>query len=132
MSGRRLELGRWGEAEAARFLEGKGYLILERNVRTPYGEIDLIAQLREEGPLGGASATMVTVFVEVKTRSTATFGPPEESITARKREHLIAAAQSYLQNHPELSGDWRIDVIAIQRLQATAVPVIHHFENAVN
>jgi putative endonuclease len=124
-------LGRWGETQAAHFLEERGYLILERNARTPYGEIDLVAQRLEE-EAGYEGATLVTVFVEVKTRTTTTFGLPEEAITARKREHLIAAAQSYLQNHPELGGDWRIDVIAIQRYRAAAPPAIYHFENAVN
>jgi putative endonuclease len=107
-----------------------GYGILERNVRTPYGEIDLVARLDEESNFP-AETVQVTVFVEVKTRSTPTFGLPEESVTARKRQHMIAAAQSYLQDHPDLGEIWRIDVIAIQQLQPDKPPTIHHFENAV-
>lgn len=130
MANQRQLLGRWGESLAADYLLDHGYVILERNVRTPYGEIDLVACLVEEGTFPAESA-QVTVFVEVKTRSTQTFGLPEESVTAHKREHMIAAAQSYLQDHPDLGEIWRIDVIAIQRLQPEKPPTIHHFENAI-
>lgn len=130
MANRRQLLGRWGEDQAAEYLVEHGYSILERNVRTRYGEIDLVAQL-PEGILLSSESHQVTVFVEVKTRSNQTFGLPEESVTARKREHMIAAAQSYLQAHPELGDAWRIDVIAIQRLQPGKSPSIYHFENAI-
>jgi putative endonuclease len=130
MTSSRQLLGKWGESLAADYLLNLGYVVLERNVRTPYGEIDLIARLVEESTFP-AETVQVTVFVEVKTRSTQTFGLPEESVTARKRQHMIAAAQSYLQDHPDLGEIWRIDVIAIQQLQPDKPPTIHHFENAV-
>jgi putative endonuclease len=130
MANQRQSLGRWGESLAADYLVDLGYVVLERNVRTPYGEIDLVARLFEESSIS-TEKCLVTVFVEVKTRSTHTFGHPEESVTARKRAHMIAAAQSYLQDHPDLGGVWRIDVIAIQRLQPDRPPTIHHFENAI-
>jgi len=130
MANQRQSLGRWGESLAADYLVDLGYVVLERNVRTPYGEIDLVARLFEESSIS-TEKCLVTVFVEVKTRSTHTFGHPEESVTARKRAHMIAAAQSYLQDHPDLGGVWRIDVIAIQRLQPDKPPTIHHFENAI-
>lgn len=113
----RQALGRWGEDLAASYLAAQGYQVLERNVRTPHGEIDLVA--RDPGML---------VFVEVKTRRSASFGPPEESVTPRKRLHLSASAQAYLQSHPELDGNWRLDVIAI-RLFKSEPPEIVHFEN---
>lgn len=121
------ELGNWGENKAADFLVGQGYLILERNLRTPYGEIDLIARHSSTHDPGG----QMIVFVEVKTRSSQTFGYPESSITPKKQEHLISAAQYYLQEHPELHQDWRVDVIAIQRFK-NREPMIQHFENAVH
>ena len=130
MANQRQSLGRWGESLAADYLVDLGYVVLERNVRTPYGEIDLVARLFEESSIS-TEKCLVTVFVEVKTRSTHTFGHPEESVTARKRAHMIAAAQSYLQDHPDLGDVWRIDVIAIQRLQPDRPPTIHHFENAI-
>lgn len=116
-------LGAWGETLAAQQMEASGYTILERNARTPYGELDIVA--RQSG-----SAGAVTVFVEVKTRRSTAYGHPEESVTAHKQAHLLAAAQAYLQAHPELEGDWRIDVIAIQYQETQAPPRIIHFENA--
>jgi putative endonuclease len=121
------ELGKWGEKMAADFLVGQGYGILARNVRTPYGEIDLVAQQLSKHPQGGQTI----VFVEVKTRSSRTFGYPETSVTPKKQEHLISAAQYYLQEHPDLHQDWRVDVIAIQRYKDRE-PMIQHFENAVH
>jgi len=135
MKNRRQKLGEWGEGIAASFLCERGYTILERNARTPYGEIDLIAhQDCTHHGVAQAQAFVsgsVTVFVEVKTRSSTAYGLPEESVTLRKQAHLLAAAQAYLQAHPELEGDWRIDVIAVQRQSADSQPVITHFENAV-
>lgn len=132
MSTMRQILGRWGESLAADYLEAKKYTILERNARTRYGEIDLVA--RQDVELEGnnhSTSAATTVFVEVKTRSSVTFGYPEESITVRKQAHLVAAAQAYLQEHAELEGDWRIDVIAIQRHPTGEQPSIVHFENAI-
>lgn len=127
----RQSLGRWGESLAADYLSQRGYKILERNVRTPYGEIDLVAQLVCASPKSDGRAGTVTVFVEVKTRSSRAFGLPEEAVTARKQEHMLAAARAYMQTHPELEGDWRVDVIAIQRSRSGPEPDITHFENAV-
>ncbi len=121
MTRTRQNLGRWGESLAAKYLSERGYAILERNTRTPYGEIDLIACLDE-----------LIVFIEVKTRSTPLFGNPELAVNPRKQAHLRAAAEYYIQQHPDHQGAWRIDVIAIQRYRSQEQPVITHFENAVS
>lgn len=119
-SDRRQSLGRMGETIAGVFLKNKGYSILERNWRTPYGEIDLVARQNE-----------TIVFVEVKTRASRSLGPPEISITRRKAEHMHHAAEYYIQEHPELMNDWRIDLVTIQ-LQPKDTPVlIDHFENVL-
>jgi len=115
----RQSLGRWGENRAAEFLSKKGYTILERNIYTPYGELDLIAQ-HADG----------LVFVEVKTRSSSSLGPPEVSVTPAKQSHLRSAAQAYLQAHPESPFDWRIDLIAILKVPGQDVQ-IEHFENII-
>jgi putative endonuclease len=115
-------LGRWGEDCAAHFLEQKGYSIVKRNLRTPFGEIDLVA--RQE-PLNNL------VFVEVKTRASTKFGPPEISMNQRKQDHLIAAILSYFQEHPEMEEQWRVDVIAVERLISGEIPTITHFENVI-
>jgi putative endonuclease len=122
-------VGRWGEELAAGYLRQRGYILLEQNARTPYGELDLVARQTcgDELIQGG----VFTVFVEVKTRRSSSFGWPEQAVNARKRAHLLAAAQSYLQAHPDLRGAWRIDVIAIRRMRSDAPPEIMHFENAI-
>jgi putative endonuclease len=116
----RQNLGKWGEALAADYLGQRGYLLLERNARTPYGELDLVMRQGE-----------TIVFVEVKTRISAAYGLPEESITPRKQEHLLNAARHYLQSHTDIGGDWRVDVIAIRRMRS-APPEVVHFENILH
>ncbi len=106
---------------AEQYLLDRGCRLIERNARTPYGEIDRIVQQGD-----------VIVFVEVKTRTGQAFGLPEESVTALKRLHLMNAAEAYLQAHPELDGDWRVDVIAIQGRPGQKDPQIVWFENAVS
>lgn len=132
----RKTLGAWGEARAAEFLERKGYHILERNARTPYGEIDIIARevfqaepdlVRDED-----SARSMIVFVEVRTRSTLRFGYPEQSLTVRKKERMLANAQAYLQEHPELEPGWRVDVIAVRKFSSGSSEEILHFENVLS
>ena len=70
-------LGDFGESLAADYLEAHGYTILSKNVHTPYGEIDLIAKFAG-----------VIIFVEIKTRKSTIYGPPEQSITPKKAEHM--------------------------------------------
>ncbi len=131
----RQALGSWGEQAAAEYLIAKGYTILERNSRTPYGEIDLIAVQPDEPSLDNlfpGKNSQVLVFVEVKTRASAAFGLPEEAVTGRKRTHLLSSAQAYTQTHADLPQTWRIDVIAIRRPGVGGTPEIVHFENAVS
>lgn len=120
MSQARQKLGRWGEDTAAEYLRQRGYTILGQNIRTPYGEIDLVAQEDE-----------CTVFVEVKTLATRVFGAPEVAVSKRKQAHMVSSAQYYYQNHPEMSGTWRIDVISIEVARDDSAPRITHFENAI-
>jgi len=126
LSQTRQELGRWGEDLAAEYLLKQGYAVIARNVRTPYGELDLVVQQSSQA----TENETVTVFVEVKTRTSSAYGFPEEAITPRKQIILISASQHYLQEHPDLEDDWRIDVIAIERYPDRS-PIINHFENAV-
>lgn len=125
MTSYRQSLGMWGEALAADFLTQLGYLIIGRNVRTSYGEIDLVV-------CQDMSTSPVIVMVEVKTRSSTKFGFPEEAVSHRKKVHLVNSAQAFMQAHPELGGNWRIDVIAIQKKGGDSRPSIEHFVNAVN
>jgi putative endonuclease len=116
---RKQRMGRWGERLAASYLETRGLQVLARNYRTRAGELDLVARHGN-----------VTVFVEVKARSSDAFGLPEEAVTERKRKHLLEAAQAFLLEFPEWDGDWRVDVIAIRRIPGQHDPEIMWFENA--
>jgi len=113
-------LGRLGESLAAEFLEKLGYSIIERNFRTPYGELDLVSKHGD-----------VIIFTEVKTRASSSLGPPEISINHKKAEHIRSSAEYYIQQHPEMSDEWRIDVISIQMKSKNIPPYIIHFENAI-
>lgn len=92
------------EESACRHLERQGFTVEERNYRAPGGEIDIVA--RRDGLL---------VFVEVRSREDGDFGSPEETVGARKRLRIAAAARRYLSAAPP--GSWeeaRFDVIAIE------------------
>lgn len=110
-------IGAWGEEVAAAWLAERGREILARNIRTPYGEIDIIARQGE-----------VTVFIEVKTLTSSRNLLPEQQITNRKREHMLNAAQHYAAEHT--IDRWQIDVIAVEG-KPGSTPQVTHFENAV-
>lgn len=92
------------EDRACRHLEGSGMTIVERNFRTPGGEIDIVARKGD-----------VLVFVEVRSREAPDFGTPEESVTPAKRRRVVGAARQYLSKVPPSSWrEARFDVIAIE------------------
>lgn len=99
----RQTIGRKGEDIAAEYLTQRGCEVLERNVRTAYGEIDLVV-------MKGSSL----VFVEVKTRTNRAYGYPETGITETKMMHMVNCAENYLQEHPEYSIAWQLDVISVE------------------
>lgn len=111
--------GAWGESAATEYLENKGYQVISRNLHTPYGEIDIVAE--NENKL---------MFIEVKTRSNKSYGNPEDSINPRKLEHMEASAQFYVQNC-EYQGTWQIDVISILKRDSNQLEIVH-FENVIN
>ena len=83
MSGRNQKIGAWGESVATEYLEKRGFIIIGRNVRTPYGEIDIVVE--KDG---------VAIFVEVKTRTSKSLGPPEIAVTPRKQEHYAGCGRA--------------------------------------
>ncbi len=111
-------VGRWGEETVARYLNDRGYEIMARNARTPYGEIDIIAKQDN-----------ITIFVEVKTLTSSKNFFPEQNVTARKREHMLACAEHYAAENN--IDHWQIDVIAVEGKQGSE-PKITHFENAIS
>jgi len=108
-------IGAWGEQAAADWLAERGCEILARNVRTPYGEIDIVTRQGDS-----------TIFVEVKTRTSDKMGLPEISITPRKQQHMLAAAEHYAARHE--IDHWQIDVISVEGKPGMK-PVITQFEN---
>ena len=93
--------GRKGEWLAALFLQAKGYRILDRRVRTPLGEVDLIAIRRS-----------VVVFVEVKHR--ASLDLAADSVTPGSWQRIARAAEFWMARHSRLSEcGWRYDIIAV-------------------
>lgn len=116
----RSKFGTLAENYAAVYLASRGYRILDHNVRTPVGELDLIARKGRE-----------LVFVEVKARASHAYGTPEEAVTPTKQRHLIRASQAYVAHHHELHGlPYRIDVMAITWRDGTE-PEVVHIPNAV-
>jgi len=111
-------LGRLGEEEAARTLKRKGYRILERNVSSPAGEIDIIARHRG-----------VIVFVEVKSRASGRFGPPQAAVDANKQRRLTRLAREWLTQKGLVGKPARFDVVTV-RLEEAARLEVEVFENA--
>ena len=113
-------MGAWGEGHARRYLEDRGYAVLDTNYRCRWGEVDIVAR---QGP--------ELVFVEVRTRRGAAFGTPQESITAAKSRRLAATAQDYLQKHGLEQAEWRIDLVSIHLDVSGKLLAVDHLENAV-
>ena len=95
--------GKAAEVFASELLIKNGYKILERNFRSRFGELDLIA-------LDGDTL----VFVEVKARTNRKFGLPEESVTRGKLWKINKTAEYYSLTHPKLPKKLRIDVVALE------------------
>jgi putative endonuclease len=98
----RRELGRFGEAFAARYLVEHGMVVLDRNWRCDAGEIDLVLR---DGP--------VLVVCEVKTRSSHAFGSPLEGVTERKAARLRRLAARWLAEHRLHPDHVRIDLVGV-------------------
>lgn len=113
----RKQLGQEGENMAAQFLTDKGFEIVARNHREGRTEIDIIAQKEK-----------LLVFVEVKARSSASHGYPEEAVSAAKAARIVAAAEQYI-SKTNWQGLIRFDIVSIlvhkQQLQE-----ILHLEDA--
>ncbi len=113
------ELCKKGEALAGKILKKKGYKILKRNYANKLGEIDIIAY--DKGTI---------CFVEVKTRQTDCFGPPELAVTKEKRRRIVRTAMNYLAiNHIE-DTDCRFDVVSILYKKDDNKPEVELFESA--
>lgn len=98
----KLEFGKEAEKTAADFLKARGYKILERNYRTKFGEIDIIALDKD-----------VFCFVEVKARHSLNLGTPTEAVFTRKQRQISKAAIYYLKINRLLEQPARFDVLTL-------------------
>ena len=102
MQGRRRQRGQQGEQIAVTYLQRQGYRIQQQNYRSRYGEIDIIAW---------DGSTLV--FVEVKTKTTTTFGLPQEMVDHRKQRTLTRVAVAYVQQQRLQQMAVRFDVVGV-------------------
>jgi putative endonuclease len=116
------DLGDLGEKIARKYLEEKGYKILDKNFRySKLGELDIIAQR-------GADVIFFEVKTRIKTGPTDYF--PEDNITYGKQKKLIKLSQIYLNKYSLFDSSWQIDILAIEVFR-DGTHDIRHTENAV-
>jgi putative endonuclease len=124
MGKRNQAVGKRGERLAAQYLENQGYIVQDRNYNTRSGEIDLIATHQDDGERS-------LVFIEVKTRTSVSFGFPEQAVTQHKWSHIQTAIHEYLSHQAREVDFWRLDVIAIIQTPGRKSADIKHFKNVI-
>lgn len=110
------ELGKKGEQLAVDFLKQHGYTIVKRNYRFEKAEVDIIAQKKN-----------TLTIVEVKTRSTANFGNPQDFVKPKQIQRLVKAVDAYVLEN-DLDVEVRFDIVAI--IKSGNSYDIEHLENA--
>ena len=110
------ELGKKGEQLAVDFLLKNNYEIIERNYRFDKAEVDIIAKKKD-----------ILAIVEVKTRSTADFGDPQDFVKPKQIQRLVKAVDEYVTVN-DLDVEVRFDIIAI--VKEGKGFKIEHLENA--
>lgn len=104
---------------ACRALKSEGYTIIEKNFSSRGGEVDIVAEQ------GG-----YVCFIEVKSRSSRSFGSPEDSVTKTKQRRLLHAAETFIERRGIESEDLRFDVVSVD-LKDGGVSIIQNaFEAA--
>lgn len=97
------DLGKWGEEQAATFLEGKGYTICDRDWRAGHRDLDIIALNEDQ---------TILVIVEVKTRTSTELNEPEEAVNKKKIRNIGNAANLYLKQF-NVEYDVRFDIVSV-------------------
>ena len=115
------ELGKWGEDEAALYLEDKGYVIIDRDWKIGKRDLDILA-LSPDGK--------TLAVVEVKTRSGDEYQQPEEAVDARKMRNLAIAANAYVKEHL-VDKELRFDIISVVGV-GHQVERLEHLRDAFN
>lgn len=122
MSSARQVLGERGERVAERWLERRGWHVVDRRYRSGHRDIDLVVErASDEG--------RVVVFVEVKTRVSDGYGGPAAAVNWRKQREMVRAARAWMDKFRRPGDSFRFDVMAV--VWRTGVePEIVHLENA--
>lgn len=110
------ELGKKGEQLAVDYLLEKGYEILAQNFIYQKAEVDIIAKKEN-----------ILAVVEVKTRSSATFGDPQEFLKPKQIKRIVKAVDEYI-NANDLDVEVRFDIIAIVLNKKEST--LEHLDNA--
>lgn len=121
-----IELGKLGEAYAAAYLEQLGYRLVAANFTLPVGrnlrgavvtaEIDLVAYEHD-----------TLCFVEVKTRASDWFAPPQANIDLRKRRQIARAARAYRQLFELEDRSYRFDVVTVIATEPPRIELLRNF-----
>lgn len=106
------KLGADGEKAACRYLKANGWKVVKTNYKNPFGEVDIVAEKGE-----------TLAFIEVKTRTTESFGAPNEAVNHSRRQRYIMAAKHYFIGR-QFDCTVRFDIIEILNGE------INHIENA--
>lgn len=109
-----VKLGRKGERKARWYLRRRWWKILEKNYKSPFGEVDIIAKKRE-----------VIAFIEVKTRLTDDYGAPSEAVTEQRKRRYIAAAKYYFAGR-QIDCTVRFDIIEVFRGRINVIENAFH------
>lgn len=141
-----LKIGSLGESIAAKYLKNKGFLILERNYRKPYGEIDIVARgtiksTQIETNNVSYETLPVVHFVEVKTVSYETVEEmkrlvshetwrPEEKVNDFKLGQIKKAAESWIFEH-NWAGEVQVDVVAIRMVPREKYASVKYIQNVL-
>lgn len=112
-----MQFGLQGERVAERWLQARGWRVLQRRYRSGHRDIDLIAQ-RDQ----------LVAFVEVKARTGAVFGDPVEAVNWKKRNELVRSAVTWIERHGRPGESYRFDVIGV--LVSGERVRVRHVENA--
>jgi putative endonuclease len=115
----RRALGKKGEAAARIYLERHGVRILVGNFVCAAGEIDLIGRERD-----------TLLFIEVKTRTSQAFGPPQRAVDYRKQQQIVRTAQWFLAERRMPEVACRFDVLAVTFLKEEESPRIDWLRDA--
>lgn len=113
------KVGEFGEELAISFLKKRGYIIIDKNVKLSYKELDVVAKIKQK-----------IVFIEVKTRTNNTLGTAENAMSAKKLHHLKKAVSMYVNNQKNIDqNNIRLDLICIDINKDDKIANIKHFKD---